>query len=117
MQAAAIFGMPARENMVAEDVRDFRPANVRMEARSLAAMHSRSNPVRNLRDIWRAVLVVCTIAGFLGIQIASATHPHDEGSDHRHCCPVCHAGHTPVLQPAAEMRVRPFTTAAWRPHF
>ncbi|MBV9300510.1 MAG: hypothetical protein JOY62_04000 [Acidobacteriaceae bacterium] len=65
------------------------------------------------RSWWRAALAICIVFAVLGVQIASATHAHDDCGDHRHCCPVCHAGHTPVLQTVAESGVAPPGLTDW----
>jgi hypothetical protein len=47
-----------------------------------------------LRGCLALFLLVC----FAGLQTASVAHWDDDaGCSHDHCCPVCHAGHLPVL--------------------
>lgn len=68
------------------------------------------------RSFWRALAVICFLAAFLGIQIASASHLHEESAEHQHFCPVCQAGHIPALRPAVGLRLAPPTLITWRIH-
>ncbi len=57
-----------------------------------------------LRGLLALFLLVC----FAGLQTASVAHwDNDDGCSHGHCCPVCHAGHLPVLQAALSPQVAP----------
>jgi len=54
----------------------------------------------------RAVIVLLIASGFLYSQAISQTSSHsDRNSDH--CCPVCHIGHSLLLQPAPCITLRP----------
>lgn len=66
------------------------------------------------RSSLRVVLVLWVLLAFLGVQIASATHPHDNACERGgHSCALCHAGHTPVVQVAAEIGAAPADLRSW----
>jgi hypothetical protein len=76
-------------------------------------------PVRGIislagkRSWWRAALVICVAFAFLGIQLASATHAHDNGYENDHACAICHAGHIPVIQTVAQIGVARPDLTGW----
>ena len=65
----------------------------------MSALHSRIHSLALLR----AVFALWLVTAFVGIQIASGTHPHDD--DGGHCCPICHVGHIPVLAAKSSAQV------------
>lgn len=68
------------------------------------------------RSLWRALLALCVLVVFLGIQIASASHLHADcdGHTHKHDCAICHAGHIPVVAVTSGISAAPISLTAWR---
>jgi hypothetical protein len=70
----------------------------------------------NWHRLCRMLLVLMVLANFAVLQTASAveTHAHHHGGPNDHCCPGCHGGHFPLLQPAGSIQVAALTVAGWR---
>src|SRR5262249_51110594 len=63
------------------------------------------------------LVVVLLLACFVGLQTASAVtfHEDDHGSgSHHHCCPTCHAGHSPVLHQSRPVNLFTAIVADWK---
>ena len=69
----------------------------------------------NRANLWSSVLVALVLISFVGLQTASVVvdHHHEHSGSDTHCCPVCHAGHLPVLQTAPEVHIAPLAIVEW----
>src|SRR5208337_3020852 len=75
---------------------------------------SSSNIMHTRTSLYRAALIAILLLGFVGLQTASVVHPHNDGGSHTHCCPVCHAGHLPMLQAIGAMPIAAPVLGEWR---
>lgn len=69
------------------------------------------------RSPWRNAFVIFLLLCFAGLQTATTIvdHAHEHGGPHSHCCPICHAGHVPAMQPTATVRIVAPETIQWSP--
>jgi len=75
---------------------------------------SGSNTIHKRTPFYRAALIALLLLGFVGLQTASVVHPHDDGGLHTHCCPVCHAGHLPLLHAISTIPIAAPVLGEWR---
>ena len=67
------------------------------------------------RRMFRLLLILLLLTNFAVLQTASAieTHAHHHGGPNDHCCPGCHGGHYPFLEPAGSIQVAALALREW----
>jgi hypothetical protein len=75
---------------------------------------SSSNIEHKRVPLYRTAMIALLLLAFAGLQTASAVHPHDGSASHTHCCPVCQAGHLPVLHAVSTILIAAPVLGEWR---
>jgi len=76
--------------------------------------HQVGRGLRRALPLGRAALAVLVLVSFVSVQTASGIHPHEHGESHTHCCPACHAGHSPAVCAIAVVKIVAPTLYEWR---
>ncbi|MGA2329500.1 MAG: hypothetical protein ABSH05_24850 [Bryobacteraceae bacterium] len=66
-----------------------------------------------LRSARRGLFVCLLLCAVMCAQAASLASEHAHGSFSQHCCPLCHVGPLPFVQPVIAAALLPVLRVAW----